>query len=78
MAKVYQSATDLIGNTPLLKLNRYSAEAGVKDATILGKLEYLNPAGSVKDIRKCKRPCCILHGKRCRGERSFKGRFRDH
>ena len=49
MSKIAKSALDLIGNTPLLKLNRYSAEAGVKDATILGKLEYLNPAGSVKD-----------------------------
>ena len=49
MSKIAESALDLVGNTPLLKLNRYSAEAGVKDATILGKLEYLNPAGSVKD-----------------------------
>ena len=49
MSKIAESALDLIGNTPLLKLNRYSAEAGVKDATILGKMEYLNPAGSVKD-----------------------------
>ena len=49
MSKIAESALDLIGNTPLLRLNRYSAEAGVKDATILGKLEYLNPAGSVKD-----------------------------
>ena len=49
MSKIAESALDLIGDTPLLKLNRYSAEAGVKDATILGKLEYLNPAGSVKD-----------------------------
>ena len=49
MSKIAESALDLIGNTPLLKLNRYSEEAGVKDATILGKLEYLNPAGSVKD-----------------------------
>ncbi len=48
MSKIAESALDLVGNTPLLKLNRYSAEAGVKDATILGKLEYLNPAGSVK------------------------------
>jgi cysteine synthase A len=39
----------LIGGTPILKLNRYSEKAGVKNATILAKLEYLNPAGSVKD-----------------------------
>jgi cysteine synthase A len=40
---------ELIGGTPILKLNRYSEKAGVKNATILAKLEYLNPAGSVKD-----------------------------
>ena len=34
MSKIAESALDLIGNTPLLKLNRYSAEAGVKDAKI--------------------------------------------
>ena len=39
----------MIGNTPILKLNRYTEAVGVKDATILAKLEYLNPAGSVKD-----------------------------
>ena len=49
MADIKQSATELIGNTPILQLNNYSKEAGVKDATILAKLEYLNPAGSVKD-----------------------------
>ncbi len=49
MADIKQSATELIGNTPILQLNNYSKQAGVKDATILAKLEYLNPAGSVKD-----------------------------
>ncbi len=49
MAEIKESALELIGNTPLLKLNRYSAKAGVEGATILAKLEYLNPAGSVKD-----------------------------
>ena len=49
MADIKQSALELIGNTPLLQLNGYSKAAGVKDATILAKLEYLNPAGSVKD-----------------------------
>ena len=55
MSKIAESALDLIGNTPLLKLNRYSEEAGVKDATILGKLEYLNPEGSYRtgDDRGC-------------------------
>lgn len=49
MSKILESALELIGGTPLLKLNRYSEKAGVKDAVILAKLEYLNPAGSVKD-----------------------------
>lgn len=49
MGKILESSLELIGSTPLLKLNRYSEKAGVKDATILAKLEYLNPAGSVKD-----------------------------
>lgn len=49
MAKIIESTLELIGNTPLLKLNNYSKKAGVANATILAKLEYLNPAGSVKD-----------------------------
>lgn len=49
MGTIKESAVELIGGTPILKLNRYSASEGVKDATILAKLEYLNPAGSVKD-----------------------------
>ncbi len=49
MAEIKESALELIGKTPLLKLNRYSEKTGVKDVAILGKLEYLNPAGSVKD-----------------------------
>lgn len=49
MADIKNSAVELIGNTPILKLNRYTETVGVKDATILAKLEYLNPAGSVKD-----------------------------
>ena len=49
MADIKNSAVELIGNTPILKLNRYTESVGVKDATILAKLEYLNPAGSVKD-----------------------------
>ena len=46
--KVYEKITDLIGGTPLLKLNEYVAEEEL-GATVLGKLEYFNPAGSVKD-----------------------------
>ena len=49
MSKIKESAAELIGNTPMLKLNGYSKAAGFKDAAILAKLEYLNPAGSVKD-----------------------------
>lgn len=49
MSKIMESALELIGGTPILKLNRYGEKAGIKDAVILAKLEYLNPAGSVKD-----------------------------
>ena len=49
MADIRQSMTELIGGTPILKLNRYSEEAGITGAILLAKLEYLNPAGSVKD-----------------------------
>ena len=48
MSHIAKSATDLIGNTPLLELGRYCA-ANAPDATILAKLEFLNPAGSAKD-----------------------------
>ena len=49
MSEIKENALELIGRTPLLKLNRYSKQAEVTDAVILAKLEYLNPAGSVKD-----------------------------
>ena len=45
---IAESITDLIGRTPLLKLNNYAAEKGI-EADIYAKLEYFNPAGSVKD-----------------------------
>lgn len=48
MSKIAQKLTDLIGNTPLLALNRFSQEAGLP-ASIVAKLEYFNPMGSVKD-----------------------------
>lgn len=48
MSKVYQSVTELIGNTPLLKANNFSKGNNLK-ANLLVKLEYFNPAGSVKD-----------------------------
>ena len=46
--KIYRSVDQLIGGTPLLELRGYEKEQGL-DARILGKLEYLNPAGSAKD-----------------------------
>ena len=48
MSKIAQALTDLIGNTPLLALNRFSREAGLP-GPIVAKLEYFNPLGSVKD-----------------------------
>ncbi|MCH5294775.1 MAG: cysteine synthase A [Treponema sp.] len=49
MADIKQSSLDLIGRTPLLKLNGYAKNAGISGISVLAKLEYLNPAGSVKD-----------------------------
>ena len=49
MADIKESAVELIGGTPLLKLNGYSKAKNISNATIIAKLEYLNPAGSVKD-----------------------------
>lgn len=48
MSKVYKSITDLIGRTPLLELSNYEQNNELK-ATVIAKLEYFNPAGSVKD-----------------------------
>jgi cysteine synthase A len=48
MAKIAKALTDLIGNTPLLELKRFGAALGL-GATVIGKLEYFNPGGSVKD-----------------------------
>ncbi len=48
MAKIYKSAEELIGNTPLLEVKNIEKELGL-EATVLVKLEYFNPAGSVKD-----------------------------
>lgn len=48
MSKIYKSADELIGKTPLLELTHIEKEFGLK-AKILAKLEYFNPAGSVKD-----------------------------
>lgn len=49
MANIKKSATELIGKTPLLEVTNYEKNNDIKDATLLVKLEYFNPAGSVKD-----------------------------
>lgn len=49
MANIKKSASELIGHTPLMEVTHYEEKNGVTDATILVKLEYFNPAGSVKD-----------------------------
>lgn len=49
MRKIAAAATELIGNTPLLKVGNLMKKYGVEDAVILAKLECFNPAGSVKD-----------------------------
>ncbi len=48
MSKIYKNASELIGNTPLVEVSNIEKELGLK-ATVLVKLEYFNPAGSVKD-----------------------------
>ncbi|MBQ7741993.1 MAG: cysteine synthase A [Bacteroidaceae bacterium] len=48
MTKIAKQLTELVGNTPLLELAAYNKSKGLS-ATIIGKLEYFNPAGSVKD-----------------------------
>lgn len=49
MSEIKKSAIELVGETPIVEISRYAEAAGVTGATILAKLEYLNPAGSVKD-----------------------------
>ena len=49
MSDIKQSAAELIGGTPLLQVNGYAKKREITEATVLAKLEYLNPAGSVKD-----------------------------
>lgn len=48
MAKIYNAVDEIIGRTPLVRLNNIEKKYNLK-ATLLAKLEYLNPAGSVKD-----------------------------
>lgn len=49
MSQIKESALELVGGTPVLKLNRFVKQKGIEGVTVLAKLEYLNPAGSVKD-----------------------------
>lgn len=49
MGKIYESAAELIGGTPMLHVSNFAKAVGAESATMLAKLEYLNPAGSVKD-----------------------------
>lgn len=49
MSKTVKSVVELIGETPLLEISRYSEKANIRDVTVFAKLEYFNPAGSVKD-----------------------------
>ena len=49
MADIKKRASELIGHTPLMEVTRYEEKNGITDAVILVKLEYFNPAGSVKD-----------------------------
>ncbi len=49
MANIRKSAAELIGRTPLLEVTHYEKNRGLTEVTLLVKLEYLNPAGSVKD-----------------------------
>ncbi|HEX2954054.1 MAG TPA: pyridoxal-phosphate dependent enzyme, partial [Bacillota bacterium] len=48
MTRIAKNLTDLIGNTPLLELSNYNSANGL-NAKVIAKLEYFNPAGSVKD-----------------------------
>ena len=49
MANIKTSAAELIGKTPLLEVKKFEAKENITDVKILAKLEYFNPAGSVKD-----------------------------
>lgn len=49
MADIKKSASELVGKTPLLEVEKYQKSVGITDAKIIVKLEYFNPAGSVKD-----------------------------
>ena len=66
MSKIYTAADQLIGHTPLLELSHIEKEEQLP-AHVIAKLEYFNPAGSVKDRiakkmsdeRSCRRTACV-------------------
>ena len=71
MGNIYKGTLGLIGNTPLVEVVNVEKELGL-EATLLVKLEYFNPAGSVKDrIGKS-------NDRRCRRKRTLKRRLRNH
>lgn len=49
MRKIYENASELVGRTPMMRVGNYAKGQGIENAELLVKLEYLNPAGSVKD-----------------------------
>lgn len=49
MSKIYNNVLELIGDTPMMRIDRYAKKAGIEGVRLLAKLEYLNPAGSAKD-----------------------------
>ena len=49
MGRIYKNVTELIGKTPLMSVDHFKESYGIENAELLAKLEYLNPAGSVKD-----------------------------
>ena len=67
----YKGTLGLIGNTPLVEVTNIEKELGL-EATVLVKLEYFNPAGSVKDR------ICQGYDRGCRAEGNPEGRFRNH
>ena len=71
MANIYKGVQNLIGNTPLVEVTNIEKELGL-EAKVLVKLEYFNPAGSVKD------QYCKGNDRGCRGEGNPEGGFRYH
>ena len=75
MSRIFTSAEQLIGGTPLLELTHIEAREGLQ-ARILAKLEYLNPAGSVFESRRLGQgPGSQGHAGRRGGQRQAEARF---